>query len=99
MEPQNKDAREKYELTMKEYKLREFAKCLGYDNTKVEVNFEDIAVEDTYTGPRLEKIEDLNKEWVVSLLDYMKSGKVLHKKYAWMIITKARDLFEKESSL
>jgi len=63
------------------------------------VNFDDITVEDTYTGPRLDKIENLNKEWVISLLDYMKTGKVLHKKYAWMIITKARDLFEKEKSL
>ena len=70
LEPQNKDARQKYELTMKEHKLREFAKCLGYDNTKVEVNVQDMPVEDSYTGPRLEKAEDLNREWVLSLLDY-----------------------------
>jgi serine/threonine-protein phosphatase 5 len=42
MEPSNKDARAKYELTMKEHKLREFAKCLGYDNVKVEVYVEDM---------------------------------------------------------
>jgi len=87
-------------LTLKEHKLKEFAKCLGYDNTKVEVNVEDMQVEDTYTGPRLDNgIEDLNSEWVLKLLDYMKDGKVLHKKYATMIILKARDLFEKEKSV
>jgi len=98
-EPQNKDARLKYDLTLKEHKLREFAKCLGYDNTKVELNVEDLTVEDSYTGPRLEKVEDINEEWVLSLLSYMKDGKILHKKYASMIILKARDVFEKESTL
>jgi len=86
MEPKNKDARDKYELTLKEHKLREFAKCLGYDNTKIELNVEDMIVEDTYSGPRLDKIEDLNHEWVLKLQEYMKEGKVLHKKYATMII-------------
>jgi len=85
---------------LKEHKLREFAKCLGYDNTKIEINVEDMTVEDSYAGPRLDNgIEELNLEWVISLLDYMKLGKVLHKKYATMIILRARDLFEKESSL
>lgn len=84
---------------MKEHKLREFAKCLGYENVRVEVNVEDMIVEDSYTGPRLEDIDDISKDWIMSLLDYMKGGKVLHKKYATMIIQKARDLFEKEKSL
>ena len=54
MAPTDKDARSKYEMTLKEHKLREFAKCLGYDNVKVEVNVEDMVVEDSYTGPRLD---------------------------------------------
>ena len=61
LEPQNKDARSKYEITLKEHKLRELVKCLGYDNTKVEVNVEDMQVESTYVGPHLEKIEDLTE--------------------------------------
>lgn len=73
MEPQNKDARQKYETTLKQHKLREFAKCLGYEAKKVEVNVEDIVVEDSYKGPRLENgVEEINKEWVAELLDHMK---------------------------
>lgn len=52
-------------------------------------------VESTYTGPKLEKIEDLTAEWVVEMMGYMKSGKVLHKKYATMIILRCREIFEK----
>lgn len=32
-------------------------------------------------------------------MNYMRDGKVLHKKYATMIILKARDIFEKDQSL
>jgi serine/threonine-protein phosphatase 5 len=87
-------------MTMKEHKLREFAKCIGYDDKKIEVDVEHMVVEDSYTGPKLENgIEELNAEWVEKLIEYLKDGKVLHKKYATLIILKARDLFEKDQSL
>jgi len=38
-------------------------------------------VEDSYNGPRLDNgIEELNKDWVINLLGYMKDSKILHKK-------------------
>lgn len=48
MLPQDKDAREKYEITMKEHKLREFSKCIGYDDAKVVVDIEKMVVEESY---------------------------------------------------
>lgn len=59
------------------------------------MNLDDIIVESTYTGPKLDKIEDLTSEWVVEMMGYIKSGKVLHKKYAFMIIVKCREIYEK----
>ena len=98
--PQDKDAREKYESTMKEFKYRELAKCLGYDDKKVQINIEDMVVETSYTGPKLENgIDELNADWVIEMMGYLKEGKVLHKKYASLIILKCRDLFEKDQSL
>jgi len=98
--PTDKDAREKYEMTLKEYKLREFAKCLSYDEQRVEINLENIIVEPSYVGPRLDNgVEDINHEWVEKLIEFLKDGKVLHKKYASMIIIKCREIFEKEKSL
>ena len=74
MLPNDKDAREKYEVTLKEFKLREFAKCLGYDDQKVEVKVEDIIVEDSYAGPRLDDgVQGITKEWVVSMMDFLKN--------------------------
>jgi len=71
--PSDKDAREKYEVTLKEHKLREFSKCIGYDDAKVVVDIDSIVVEESYTGPRLDEgIEKITKEWVVEVMDYLK---------------------------
>jgi serine/threonine-protein phosphatase 5 len=63
------------------------------------VNLDDIPVETSYAGPTLDKIEDITPKWVETLLEYMKDQKVLHKKFAIMIILRCRDLFETHKSL
>ena len=86
MQPQNRDARAKYELTMKAFKEAELAKAIFFEEKKIEVNVDDIVVESSYTGPRLDSIDDVTADWVVSLMDHQKDCKKLHKKYAIMII-------------
>jgi len=74
--PQDKDAREKYEVTLKEHKLKEFSKCIGgYDDAAVVVKPEDIIVESSYTGPRLDEekgTDSITHEWVVNLMNYLR---------------------------
>ena len=53
-----------------------------------------MVVEDSYTGPRLESIDDLDAEWCVKLMEWQRDRKVVHKKYATMIIQKATEIFE-----
>ena len=36
----------------------------------VVVDPESVYVEDSYTGPRLESIDDVTPEWVVSVMEY-----------------------------
>ena len=56
---------------MKEHKLREFAKCIVTEDKKVEVNIEDIVVEESYSGPKLENgVDDINADWVVKLMEH-----------------------------
>jgi hypothetical protein len=35
-------------MTLKEHKLREFSKCIGYDDKKIEVDVESMIVEESY---------------------------------------------------
>lgn len=58
---------------MKEHKAREFAKCIEKDDIRVNINIEDLVVEPSYAGPKLDRIEDLTSEWVVEMMGYMKS--------------------------
>lgn len=99
MQPGNKDAREKYDETMKEYRIRQLQSALGYASERVTIDTDAINVESAYTGPKLEKIEDIDSAWVQSLMEYQRDRKVLHKKYACMIIQKARELFEANKSM
>ena len=100
MQPNNKDARLKYDEVVKEQRLRQFASAIGYSEDKVKINVEEIMVEPSYQGPRLEKSTDeITPEWVCKLMQWQKDQKILHKKYATMIILKAREIFEKCKSL
>ena len=86
MQPQNKDARAKYDITMKAFKEAELAKAIFIEDKKFEVDIDKIEVDASYTGPRLDTIDDVTSEWVQSLMEHQKSQKTLHKKYATMII-------------
>lgn len=100
MKPADKDAREKYETTLKEHRLRQFQSCLGYAESKVEINIDEIVVEPSYDGPRLEKsTSEITPEWCKKLMQYQKDRKILHKKYACMIIKEAQEIFEADKSL
>lgn len=46
--PQDRDAREKYEATNKEYKYRQMSEALNYGEKRVEINADDIVVEASY---------------------------------------------------
>ena len=63
------------------------------------INVDEIVVEASYSGPRLDNVDDITDEWVVKLMDHFRDSKVLHKKYAVMIIQKATEIFDKCSSL
>lgn len=71
--PNDRDAREKYQLTLKEHKAKEFAKCIEKEDIRVNIKLDEIIVEASYDGPRLESIDDLTPDWVVSMMDYYKN--------------------------
>ena len=70
LEPQNKDARDKYATTLKEHKEREFAKCIQKDDERIVVNLDQIEVEASYSGPRLDGADQINGEWVQKLMEH-----------------------------
>lgn len=47
-------------------------------------------VPESYTGPRFE--DSIDEAWVINLIDYFKDQKTLHKKYAALLIQKAKTI-------
>ena len=84
---------------MKEHKEREFAKCIQVEEKRIEVKLEDIIVEPSYTGPRLDSSDQIDGKWVTEMMSYMQGQKIVHKKFAIMILLRCREIFEKDASL
>jgi serine/threonine-protein phosphatase 5 len=99
MQPKNKDARDKYEMTKKEHRLTLLSAAVLHEEKKIEIDIGDIVCESSYTGPKLDDIDQISPEWITKMMDWMKDGKVLHKKFACMIIMKATEIFEQVDSL
>lgn len=99
MQPQNKEARQKFEDTKKEFALQQFAAAIVNEEKLLVIDPNEIVVEASYKGPRLETIDDVTPKWIEECMEWHRDQKKLHRKYATMIINKAMEIFEKEDSL
>ena len=70
MQPQNREARDKYDVTQKELRLSMLSASIAHEEQKVNVNTDEIIVESDYNGPKLDSIDDVTAEWVVSLMEW-----------------------------
>lgn len=46
----------------------------------------------------MQSIDDITSEWVVSMMEWQKKQKNIHRKYATMIVLRATELFEKDDN-
>ena len=77
----------------------DFAACIAVEETKIEIDPDDIIVEDSYTGPKIEKQEDVTPEWWVELTQHLKEEKKLHKKFVVMLLNYLSDQIREHDSL
>jgi serine/threonine-protein phosphatase 5 len=60
-------------------------------------------VDSSYTGPRLEKVQNggykITQDFVDSMLDWFKGGKALHRRFVWEIVLGCYSELFKEDSL
>lgn len=57
-----------------------------------------LAIEDQYTGPKLEN-DKVTEKFMLDLMQWYKEQKLLHRKYAYTIIFQAKDFFTSQPSL
>jgi len=87
----------KLKLVQKIIKEKRFAESISVENASEQVNmnsFNEMVVPSTYNGPALTESDSISAEWVLSLMEWMKDQKVLHKKYCWTILLRVRDILK-----
>lgn len=73
-------------------------KLSAFDKIDIEV-LRSQKIDADYKGPQLNENNELDLDFVKALTEYLRDQKVLHKKYAFEILFKIRDLFKKQPSL
>ncbi|CAI8006991.1 Serine/threonine-protein phosphatase 5 [Geodia barretti] len=100
--PKDQDAVNKYNQCNKIVHQQAFAKAIAVESSKKSVaesiNLDTMVVEETYEGPRWEEGE-MAVEFMTGLLDWLKDEKKLHRKYAYKILLRSKEIFEVQPSL
>lgn len=100
--PNDKDAKTKYTECNKIVKKIAFEKAISVEENKKNVadtiNLDAMAIEDEYTGPKLEDGK-VTLKFMEELLDYYRKQCKLHRKYAYKILLDVKTLFETQPSL
>ncbi|XP_021945606.1 serine/threonine-protein phosphatase 5 [Folsomia candida] len=101
--PNDKDAQHKFSECGKIVRKIAFEKAIAVDENKKcvaeSVDIEAIAVERDYSGPRLENGDIVTLQFVKDLMEWYKSQKTLHRKYAYKILLEIKTYLEKQPSL
>jgi len=101
--PKDRDAAMKFKECDKICKRIAFEKAINVDCLKKSIaeslDIESMIVDESYKGPSLDKDGDVTAEFMVELLAWFKQQKVLHRKYAYMMMVKIKAYLEQQPSL
>ncbi|XP_034941265.1 serine/threonine-protein phosphatase 5 [Chelonus insularis] len=100
--PNDKDAKTKYTECNKIVKKLAFEKAISVEDSKKNIadmiNLDAMAIEDDYTGPKLENGK-VTVQFMQDLINWYRDEKKLHRKYAYQILLDIKAWFEAQPSL
>ena len=102
--PQDADAQKKAAECGKMVKQQAFARAIAVEDAVRaslvdSISYESMSVEPGYDGPRISDDEGVTSSFLESLIEHFRSGKRLHKRYAFQIIISAARIFESSDAL
>ncbi|EAR82479.1 serine/threonine protein phosphatase superfamily protein, putative (macronuclear) [Tetrahymena thermophila SB210] len=100
LQPKDTDINEKLKKLKQMIYEKEFLKSIEIQHTPLVIHPEDIIVEPSYNGPKLEEDnQEITAEWVLNLMNWMKDQKKLHKKYVWILIKRCNNILKQYKAL
>lgn len=95
----NKDVNERVKTLQAIIKEQKFMEALAREDDSEQVDPELMEIEAGYTGPNLEKDEEITSSWAENALDWMQNQKKIHKKIVWVILKRMIKLLDQEPTL
>mmetsp|Transcript_14455 Transcript_14455/g.15961 ORF Transcript_14455/g.15961 Transcript_14455/m.15961 type:complete len:357 (+) Transcript_14455:1-1071(+) len=86
-------------MAKKELRAIKFAQSIETEAPSNSIKVDEISVEADYSGPKLDSVDDINADWVENLMEHFRDQKPLHKKYAIMIMLRAKEIFQSHATL
>lgn len=99
--PNDRDAKLKLAECEKLVRRIEFEKAIEVSDPPSAfegLNIDDMTVEESYDGVRLEK-DGITQEFIDDMIQRFKTGKKIHKKYAFKIVKAVRDIVYDEPTM
>lgn len=103
--PSDLDAKKKLTECSKIVKQMAFAKAIAVDDSVTRksvaesVNLETMLVDEGYNGPAIDESEGITASFMKEMMDWFRSGKRLHRRFAFWIILKAGGIFASSQTL
>ena len=101
--PNDKDVQRKLQQSEKAYKIEKFSQALAAPEEEIvpeysKIVIEDIIVEDSYAGSRMDIDEEgkevITLDFILAMIEDFKAGKKIHKRYASVIILRTLALLQ-----
>jgi serine/threonine-protein phosphatase 5 len=102
LKPSDKDAQAKVKLCRQEIHTIEFLKAIETEKTKPAselIKWEEISVDNSYTGKHLTTIDDIDIEFVEDMVERFRNQQKIHRKYAAAILLKMIQILKETKSL
>ncbi|XP_076029442.1 protein phosphatase D3 [Oratosquilla oratoria] len=100
--PNDKDAKMKFTECQKMVTMLMFQKAIAVEDNKKSIaesiDLDSMAIEDEYSGPRLENGK-VTEKFLLDLMEHYKNQKKLHRRYAYKILLDVKDYLEKQPTL
>ncbi|EGG23306.1 Protein phosphatase 5 [Cavenderia fasciculata] len=98
--PTDAEGKQKLKMVTTLIKKKAFEEAIQCSNESpyLSLDIDSMAVESSYQGPHFEG-EEITLEFIKEMIGYMKSQKLLHKKYVMKILKKSYELFTKLPTL
>ena len=76
-------------------KERGFSEALNYQFDIDSFDEQQIYVEESYDGPIIEQDTEITFDFVLTIIEYLRNQKQLHKRYLWVILKRTQKLLDK----